>query len=75
MNRAYAKIQEVVYSHRPSVTSYTVDVDAKVHEVYGEKKQGAARSYHGVYSFQPLYVCFCLALSTISFSEGGLKQT
>lgn len=55
MNRAYAKIQEVVYSHRRSLTSWTVDVDAKVHEVYGEKKQGAARGYNGIYSLQPLY--------------------
>ncbi len=55
MNRAYAKILGNVYAHRPPVTSWTIDVDAKVHEVYGEKKQGAARSYNGVYSLQSLY--------------------
>ncbi|MBI5039571.1 MAG: IS1380 family transposase [Nitrospirae bacterium] len=55
MNRAYAEILEVVYARRSPVTSWTVDVDAKVHEVYGEKKQGAARSYNGTYSLQPLY--------------------
>jgi hypothetical protein len=52
MNRAYAEILEVVYARRSSVTSWTVDVDAKVHEVFGEKKQGAARSYNGTYSLR-----------------------
>lgn len=55
MNRAYAKILGNVYTRRPPLTSWTVDVDAKVHEVYGEKKQGAAKSFNGVYSLQPLY--------------------
>jgi hypothetical protein len=30
-------------------------VDAKVHEVYGKKKQGAAKAYNGLYSLQPMY--------------------
>ena len=32
-----------------------MDVDAKVHEVHGQKKEGAAKSYNGIYSLQPLY--------------------
>jgi hypothetical protein len=55
LNRAYGKIQKRVYEQRPEITHWTVDVDAKVHEVYGEKKQGAAKSYNGVYSLQPMY--------------------
>ena len=55
MNRAYGEIQRAVYAHRPQVASWTIDVDAKVHEVFGAKKEGAARSYNGVYSLQPLY--------------------
>jgi hypothetical protein len=55
MNRAFADIEQKVYEHRSEVTHWTVDVDAKVHEVYGEKKQGAAKSYNGIYSLQPLY--------------------
>jgi hypothetical protein len=55
LNRAFADIEQRVYEHRPEVTRWTIDVDAKVHEVYGEKKQGAAKSYNGTYSLQPLY--------------------
>lgn len=55
LNRAFAEIEQRVYQHRPEVTRWTIDVDAKVHEVYGEKKQGAAKSYNGVYSLQPMY--------------------
>jgi hypothetical protein len=55
LNRAYGKIQKRVYEQRREITHWTVDVDAKVHEVYGDKKQGAAKSYNGVYSLQPMY--------------------
>jgi hypothetical protein len=55
MNRAFGKIEQRVYEQRPEVTHWTVDADAKVHEVYGEKKQGAAKSYNGIYSLQPMY--------------------
>jgi hypothetical protein len=55
LNRAFGDIEQRVYQRRPEVTHWTVDVDAKVHEVYGEKKQGAAKSYNGVYSLQPMY--------------------
>jgi len=55
LNRAFADMEQRVYEHRPEVTRWTIDVDAKVHEVYGEKKQGAARSYNGIYSLQPMY--------------------
>ncbi len=55
LNRAFGEIEQRVYERRPEVTHWTVDVDAKVHEVYGEKKQGAAKSYNGIYSLQPMY--------------------
>lgn len=55
MNRAYGEIQQAVYARRPEIGSWTVDVDAKAHEVHGEKKQGAAINYDGIYSLQPLY--------------------
>jgi hypothetical protein len=55
LNRAYGKIEQRVYQRRPEVRHWTVDVDAKVHEVFGEKKQGAAKSYNGLYSLQPMY--------------------
>jgi hypothetical protein len=55
LNRAYGEVERRVYERRPEVTHWTVDVDAKVHEVYGEKKQGAAKSYNGIYSLQPMY--------------------
>jgi hypothetical protein len=55
LNRAFGEIEQRVYERRPEVSHWTVDVDAKVHEVYGEKKQGAAKSYNGIYSLQPMY--------------------
>lgn len=55
LNRAYGEIGRRVYERRPEVTHWTLDVDAKVQEVYGEKKQGAAKSYNGIYSLQPMY--------------------
>lgn len=55
MNKAFGQIQEDVYARRPGITSWTVDADAKVHEVYGKKKEGAAKSYNGIYSLQPMY--------------------
>jgi hypothetical protein len=55
LNRAFGEIEHRVYERRPEVSHWTVDVDAKVHEVYGEKKQGAAKSYNGIYSLQPMY--------------------
>jgi hypothetical protein len=54
VNRAFGTIEQRVYEQRPDVTHWTVDVDAKVHEVYGEKKQGADKSYNGTYSLQPM---------------------
>jgi hypothetical protein len=38
LNRAFGEIEQRVYERRPEVTHWTVDVDAKVHEVYGDKK-------------------------------------
>jgi hypothetical protein len=55
LNRAFGEIEQRVYERRPEITHWTIDVDAKVHEVYGEKKQGAAKSYNGIYSLQPMY--------------------
>jgi Transposase DDE domain group 1 len=55
VNRAFGEMEQRVYERRPEVTHWTVDADAKVHEVYGEKKQGAAKSYNGIYSLQPMY--------------------
>lgn len=55
MNKAFGEIQQSVYTNRADVTEWTIDVDAKVHEVYGEKKEGASRSYNGIHSLQPLY--------------------
>ena len=58
--RAYWEVERHLYERPPEVRHWTVDVDAKVHEVYppeadppladGEKKQGAAKSYNGIYS-------------------------
>jgi len=53
MNKAFGKIQQEVYKRRKGVHTWTIDVDAKVHEVYGEKKEGAAKSFNGVYSCNP----------------------
>jgi hypothetical protein len=55
MNRAFGKIEQRVCERRPAVTHWTVDVDAKMHEVYGQNKEGAAKSYNGIYSLQPMY--------------------
>ncbi len=55
MNKALREIQQSVYKNRTGVTEWTIDVDTKVHEVYGQKKEGASRNYNGVYSLQPLY--------------------
>ncbi len=54
LNRAFGEIEQRVYERRWEVRHWTTDVDAKVHEVYGEKKQGAAKSYNGIYSLQPM---------------------
>jgi hypothetical protein len=55
MNKAFGTIYQEVYKRREPITEWTVDVDAKVHEVYGQKKEGAAKSYNGIYSLQPMY--------------------
>ena len=55
MNQGYAEIQAEVYKRRKDITAWTLDVDAKVHEVFGAKKEGAEKSYNGVYSLQPMY--------------------
>lgn len=55
INKAFAEIEHEVYKQRKEVSHLTIDVDAKVHEVYGKKKQGAAKAYNGVYSLQPMY--------------------
>src|SRR5581483_1178601 len=53
-DRAMADIFGKVYRHRKEATRFTIDLDAKVHPVYGEQKQGAAKAYNGVYSLQPM---------------------
>jgi len=59
INRALVDTYKEVYQSRlrqnKGVDFLTIDVDAKVHEVYGKKKQGAAKAYNGVYSLQPMY--------------------
>ncbi len=55
MNRAFAEIQAQVYQRRKEITVWTIDADAKVHEVYGAKKEGAEKSYNGIYSLQSMY--------------------
>ncbi len=55
LNQAFGKIEQRVYEQRPEVTHWTVDADAKVHEVYGQNKEGAAKSYNGVYSLEVMY--------------------
>ena len=55
MNRALGGIHTKVYRHRPEVGDWTLDVDAKAHEAYGRKKEGAVKNYRGIYSLQPLY--------------------
>ena len=54
-NRAMAEIHERVYHLRPKMTAWTIDTDAKAHEVFGAKKEGAARNYNGIYSLQVMY--------------------
>ena len=54
-NRAMAEIHERVYHLRPKITAWTIDTDVKAHEVFGEKKEGAARNYNGIYSLQAMY--------------------
>jgi hypothetical protein len=55
MNQAFAEIQAQVYQRRQEITAWTIDADAKVHGVYGAKKEGAEKSYNGIYSLQPMY--------------------
>ncbi|MFN3476429.1 MAG: transposase [Candidatus Methylomirabilales bacterium] len=55
IEKAFTEIRQNVYTRRPEVRTWTVHVDAKVHEVYGKQKQGAARAYNGVYSLHPMY--------------------
>lgn len=55
LNKSFGEIEREVYIRRPQIATWTVDVDAKVHEVHGEKKEGAAKSYNGIYSLQPMY--------------------
>ncbi len=55
MNRAFAEMEREVYSRRREKTAWTIDVDAKVQEVFGAQKEGAAKSYNGIYSLQPMY--------------------
>ncbi len=55
MNQAFAEIQSQVYQRRKEITAWTLDADAKVHEVFGAKKEGAEKSYNGIYSLQPMY--------------------
>jgi hypothetical protein len=55
MNRAFAEIQREVYKRRREKTAWTIDVDAKVQEVYGAQKEGATKSYNGIYSLQTMY--------------------
>jgi hypothetical protein len=55
MNRALGEIQANVYQRRTEIVDWTIDTDAKAHEVYGRKKEGAAKNYNGIYSLQPLY--------------------
>jgi len=56
MNRAFAQIAQEVYKRRrEKIPSWTIDADAKVQEVYGAQKEGAARSYNGIYSLQTMY--------------------
>jgi len=51
----YKEVYQLRLRQKKDVVELTIDVDAKVHEVYGGNKQGAAKSYNGVFSLQPLY--------------------
>ncbi len=55
LNQAFAEIQSQGYQRRKGITAWTIDADAKVHEVFGAKKEGAEKSYNGIYSLQPMY--------------------
>lgn len=55
MNRAFGEIEAEVYKRRKGIRAWTIDADAKVQEVFGAKKEGAAKSYNGIYSLQPIY--------------------
>ena len=55
MNRAFAEIQREVFKRRREKTDWTIDVDARVHAVYGAQKEGATKSYNGIYSLQTMY--------------------
>src|SRR4030043_588739 len=49
MNRAFAEIQrEVSKWRRKKITAWTIDADAKVQEVFGAQKEGAAKSYNRI---------------------------
>ena len=54
-NRALAEIHSRVHGLRPKMKAWTIDTDAKSHEVFGAKKEGAARNYNGLYSLQGMY--------------------
>jgi hypothetical protein len=54
-NRALADIHSRVHGLRPKMTAWTIDTDAKAHEVFGGQKEGAARNYNGIYSLQVMY--------------------
>jgi hypothetical protein len=54
-NRALAEIHSRVHRLRPKIIAWTIDTDAKAHEVFGEQKEGAARNYNGIYSLQVMY--------------------
>ena len=51
----YKEVYQLRLRQKKDVVELTIDVDAKVHEVYGQNKQGAAKAYNGVFSLQPLY--------------------
>ena len=48
VNRAFGDIEQRGYEHRAEATPWTIDEDAKVHEVSEEKKQRAVKSYNGI---------------------------
>jgi len=54
-NRALAEIHSRVHRLRPKMKAWTIDTDAKAHEVFGAKKEGATRNYNGIYSLQGMY--------------------
>lgn len=52
---AMARIFGEVCRHRKEVTCFTIDLNAKVNLVYGDQKQGGAKSYNGINSLQQMY--------------------